>query len=170
MKVDSKEIEYSTSGKSLGTTINTQGFLTHANNRISLAKSTLHKLYSLIDLSQSTKRLLYLAITRSKLLYPIVPLQTRSKTIVQKMQVVQNRASRIITKTRFRERKTNKFINEKANLEPINMFLNRSAREIWDKMELNFNQTIKMTFNRNNIKQQFPSSRELSNRIIEPKY
>ena len=109
-------------------------------------------------------------MTRSKLLYPIAPLQTRSKTIVNKMQIIQNKASRIITKKRIRESKTNKYVNGKAILEPINVILNESAKDIWGKMELNFNQAIKMTFNQNYFNQQFPSSRELSTVTIEPRF
>ena len=170
VKIDNKIIEYSTTGSALGTIINSQGFISHARERIKIAKSTLPRLFSLINLSPANKRLLYITLTRSKLIYPIVPLQTRTKSIIQKMQIVQNRASRIITKTRLREGKTNKFINEKANLVPINIILNESAKRIWENVEINYDQEIKLTFNRANKIQQYPSSRELSEKILEPKY
>ena len=86
---------------------------------------------------------------------------------MKKLQVIQNRACRIITKTRLRERKTNKYVNEKAKLEPINIVLNNMAKEIWEKVELNNDQKIKTTFNIKNINIQYSSSRENCARIIE---
>ena len=89
---------------------------------------------------------------------------------MKKLQVIQNRACRIITKTRLREKKTNKHVNERAMLEPINIVLNNMAKNIWEKMELNNEQIIKTTFNANNFNIQFQSSRELCSRTIEPQF
>ena len=99
-----------------------------------------------------------------------VMLYVLAQNIKQKMQTIQNRASRIITKTRIREAKTNKSINEKAKLEPINVVLHNFANNIWNKIDLNYNQTIKLLYNNQNKVLQYSSSRERCKLNVEPKY
>ena len=127
VKVNGKEIEYSNRGTSLGTIITNKGFSSHATSRIAIAKATIPKLYSLKDLSKENKKLLYITMTRSKLLYPTIPLQTSSDSNKKKMQIIQNKAARLITNRRLREHKTNKQVNEEADLPAINIILQDRA-------------------------------------------
>ena len=150
--------------------ISTAGFNSHTHQRIAIAKAAIPKLYSLIELSPSNKRLLYLTMIRSKLLYPTAPLHTRSKTLMRKMQVVQNRCARIITKTRLTEHRTNRNVNQRANLKAINTVLHDNAKSIWNKMDLTDNQQLKITINANREKIQYKSSRRLCNNDIEPNF
>ena len=52
------------------------------------------------------------------------------------MQQVQNKATRIITKTRLSDRKTNKYVNELAELTPINVSIHEQAKNTWQKIEI----------------------------------
>ena len=49
------------------------------------------------------------------------------------MQRVQNKAARLITKTRLNDRRTSKFVNEQAELIPINISIHNQAMKIWQK-------------------------------------
>ena len=59
-----------------------------------------------------------------------------SKTQAIKMQYVQNKAARLIAKTRLNNRRTSKFVNEQAELIPINISLHNQSKKIWQKIEL----------------------------------
>ena len=50
------------------------------------------------------------------------------------MQVIENKAAIIITNTRHLDRKTNKFVNDQANLISVNISLNQQAHRIWQKV------------------------------------
>lgn len=170
IEINNKKLEYSDSGVSLGMLITKTGFINHVTNRINIAKATIPKLFSLINLSTANKRILYLALIRSKLLYPIIPLHTRSKYQIQKMQIVQNSCARIITNTRRREQKTNIEINRQANLPAIIEVLHERAKNIWNTLELSFNQKLKITTNRANENVQFKSSRAICETNVEPRF
>ena len=170
IKINNNEIDYSESGTTLGTLITKTGFISHVKKRTTIAKATIPKLYSLIDLSPANKRLLYLTLIRSKLLYPIVPLHTRSNTLIKTMQIVQNRCARIITKTKYTDHQTNKKVNEKANLPPINTVLHERARNIWNNIDLTGSQRILLTINERKERPLFKSSRNLCLKEIEPRY
>ena len=170
IEINNKPIEYSESGKSLGMIISKTGFTAHAKNRISIAKASIPKLHSLIDLSPANKRLLYLTMIRSKLLYPTIPLHTRSTNLIQKLQIVQNKCARIITKTRLIENKTNKITNKEAKLPAINEVLHNSAKSIWNKLNIDNNQELKITVIEHGERNLFKSSRKICMTDITPKF
>ena len=86
------------------------------------------------------------------------------------MQIVQNKCARIINKTRYRDHQTNKTVNEKAKLLPINIVLHERVKDIWRKIELTGDQRILLTINESKEKLLFKSSRNLCLREIEPRY
>ena len=81
-------------------------------------------------------------LIKSILEYPPVILNTISKTQAVKMQIVQNKAARIITKTRLSDRKTNKYVNELAELTPINISIHEQAKNTWQKIEIEMDREI----------------------------
>ena len=58
------------------------------------------------------------------------------------MQIVQNKAARIITKTRLSDRVTNKYVNELAELIPVNISIHEQAKKIWQKIEVEIDREI----------------------------
>ena len=150
-------------GKVLGTTITKSGFSQHASNRINLSKCKLNVLFIFIDLSSKNKRTLYLSLIKSILTYPPAVLHTVSKTQAIKMQIVQNKAARIITKTRLSDRVTNKYVNELAELIPVNISIHEQAKNIWQKIEVEMDREnldkLELEPGRD-FKVRFPSSRQ----------
>ena len=131
VKVGNNAHDFTKVGKVLGTLISETVFSSHITNRIKAAKLKLPLMFILKNLSMRNKRTLYTTLVISILEYPPIPLYTTSHTSARKMQTIQNKAARIITNTRKRERKTSKYVNEKANLIPINISLNKQAISIW---------------------------------------
>jgi hypothetical protein len=162
IKINNKEIQTQNYGKFLGLHIGRFGFAKHINKRIILADIALNSLLKFYPLEPKTKRKLYLSIVRSTLLYPIVPLNAISKTNMTKLQRVQNRASRWITNHRKNDRKTSKFLHEKANLIPINEYLNIQAEKTFERLyETNteeMNKIINSIANTHENNKNFPSS------------
>jgi hypothetical protein len=135
--VEGKHQEYSKGGGSiLGMKITSTGFAGHAKDRVKKAKAALGNLYRFKNLSLQKKRTLYTAMVRSILEYPPIPNHTLSMTQIRKMQTVQNAATRFITNIKRTDRKTSEFIHQEANLEPINIVLNKRARKIWERIQL----------------------------------
>ena len=162
VKIDNDTYEFANTGKALGTIISKNGFTSHITSRINLAKSKLPLLFRFLDLSQNNKKTLYLALIRSVLEYPPVILHPITKTQAIRMQRVQNKAARVITKTRLSDRKTSKFINEQAELIPINISIHNQAKKIWQKIELDIGRDVldKLELEENrDFTDRFPSSR-----------
>ena len=71
------------------------------------------------------------------------------------------------------DRKTNKYINEKAQFCPLNFSIHRQAENIWQKIELEIGREIldklELDYNRN-YTTRFPSSRQLLGRQIRDIY
>ena len=113
-------------------------------------------------ITKKNKKTFYLALIRSVLEYPPVILHPITKTQSIKMQWVQNKAARVIIKTRLSDRKTSKFINEKAELIPINISIHNQAKKIWQKIELEIGREVlgKLELKENrDFTDRFPSSR-----------
>ena len=87
------------------------------------------------------------------------------------MQIVQNKAARIITKTRLSDRVTNKYVNELAEVIPVNISIHEQAKKIWQKIEVEIDREIldKLELEPgSDFKVRFPSSRQKCNtNIIE---
>ena len=112
---------------------------------------------------------MYLTLIKSILTYPPVVLHTVSKTQAIKMQIVQNKAARIITKTRLSDRVTNRYVNELAELIPVNISIHEQAKNIWQKIEIDREILDKLELEPGrDFKVRFPSSRQKCNtNIIE---
>ena len=75
---------------------------------------------------------------------------------------MQNKAARLITKTRLNDRRTSKFVNEQAELIPINISIHNQAKKIWQKIELEIGREVlgKLELEENSdYTDIFPSSR-----------
>ena len=167
--VNNQAHEFANRGKVLGTIITKNGFPSQASNRINLAKSKLSMLHRFTELSPKHKRTLYKALIKSILEYPPVILNTISKTQAVKMQQVQNKATRIITKTRLSDRKTNKYVNELAELTPINISIHEQAKNTWQKIEIEMDREIldKLELEQDRIfTVRFPSARQKCNTVV----
>ena len=130
-------------------------------------------LYRFIELSPKNKRTLYKALIKSILEYPPVILNTLSKTQAVKMQIVQNKAARIITKTRLSDRKTNKYVNELAELTSINISIHEQAKNTWQKIEIEMDREIldKLELEQDRIfTVRFPSGRQKCNTVVTEIY
>ena len=171
--VNNKIIAYSKECKTLGLTITTNGFYKHVSNRVTSARAQMRKLYRFKNLNSKNKRKLYLALVRTKLTYPIVPLHAMSTRQITKLQMVQNQGARFITNTRRIERKTSEYIHQQAELEAVNIYLNKQAEKIWTTITENVKeeslQKLELFEGRTYIKK-YPSSRALSNEEPTPIY
>lgn len=145
--VGQHQIQMSIKGKLLGLNLQPFGYQTHISTRIAMARESLYKLFRFEGLSQQNKLKLYNAFVRSILVYPIIPIHLTSDYRMKEIQRIQNKATRWITKIRRNERKTSEYIHNTINLEPINIFTHRLAKNIWNRMEniLTEEQEIRLT-------------------------
>ena len=94
------------------------------------------KLWGLRKLKEEKIRMLFKAIISSKVTYPPVPLHCINKTTMTPLQRIHNRGARCITGINRLERKTNEYINERAQLKPVNIILYERALKIWNKIRM----------------------------------
>ena len=123
-------------GKFLGLKISTNGYGRHITETVNKAKFKLSKLYNLRELHYDQKRTIYNMTVRPLLTYPAIPLVTASKNEKYKLQKIQNLAAKIITNYKFYEEGpiTAEELNQRANLIPINLILEKQANNIWEKI------------------------------------
>ena len=92
------------------------------------------KLWGFRELKEENRRKLFKAIISSKVTYPPVPLHCINITSMTTLQTIHNRGTRFITGISRLERKTNEYINERAQLKPVNVILYERALKIWSKI------------------------------------
>ena len=131
------------SGSMLGLRVDGTNWTGHINNRIAMAKNELRKLWRFRNLNRKTKRKLYLSLVRSTLTYPIIPLHNIPKTQKIKMQRVQNAATRYITNVRLVDRIQSRQLHRETKIEPLNAYMNRRSRNIWDKLDYELSEETK---------------------------
>ena len=118
----------------LGLEITRTGYRKHVKQLEIKTKKELAKMWRIREMSETNKRKIYQALIHSRLTYPPVPLHCTSDTAMKTLQRVQNRGARFITSIRRSDRKTNKYINDKAGLRPLNDVLYERALKTWEKI------------------------------------
>ena len=134
MIVDNKQIQYCKEGKILGLHITNFGYKSHITNTYLRTKSLLSSLKSFSDATLEVKRRLYMSLIRPILTYPPVPINAASIPSIYKLQIVQNKALRFIFDVRYPEIPTNEELHINGEMIPLNIVLNRQAKEIWNKI------------------------------------
>ena len=127
------------------------GITKHVSDRVRKAKLELGKLKRFNRLSAKTKCHLYKSLVRPIIEYPIVPNCIASNTNKLKMKRIQNRAAKFINKYNG-DNLTVREIQEKYNLEPLNVRLYHRANKCWDRFtRLQPNLTEQSTQENNNL-------------------
>ena len=77
----------------------------------------------------STERKIFSALISSKITYPAIPLHCTNVTSMKILQRIHNRGARFITGISKLEERTRKYINERAELRPVNKIRTKMREE-----------------------------------------
>ena len=123
----------------LGLELSLTGFHSHVKKKKKKESVMveMRKLWSLKELRKDNKRKLFKALISSKASYPPFPLHCTYKTSLIKFQRMHNSGARYITDIRRQERRTNRYVNEKALLKPVKVILYGRAFHVGNKIITN---------------------------------
>ena len=130
-------LRYSEHGKVLGLKLNNKGLHQQVGDRRQMAANKLKTLTQLSNLSTTNKLKLYKTVVRPTLTYPPVPLNTVSNTQMRQLQLIQNDALRLVVNARRADRLNVQTLHEQLDIEPINVYLHKLARNVWTMVDNN---------------------------------
>lgn len=118
-----------------------------------------------LGISGQPIRKIYLASIRPTLLYPLTRFMLYQKLKFKKLQTTQNKAAYLIKGAKKNDRYPIRDLHDLADIEPINIYLEKSAAALWRRINRNIeedivNKSARKKRYRPNLKLQFPSSRQ----------
>ena len=134
IRAGNRVIQSSVTGTMLGLNFTRTGFSAHVRKIREKVIPDMRRLWSMREMGMDSKRKVFEAIITSKMTYPSVPLHCANITSMRILQRIQNTGARFITGISRLERKTSKYINERAGLRPINLILYERALKTWNKI------------------------------------
>ena len=148
LQVENQDIEWQSSAKYFGFTLD-QKFTQLKRNTIDKSGKSVRMIYSKISrnssLNQKNKVLLYKSVIRPMLLYATPILKSAAKTHIKGIQLYQNGILRMcLNKSR---RYSTTALHTQANIELVNMFIDRLSLNFEDRSRLVDNPFISNIFN-----------------------
>ena len=111
------------------------GFNNHIAQQLATAKGRNTKLKRFAKLKPKKKAYLYKSLVRSAMEYPNIPLCLMSDSNANEFQKFQNKILRKYIKGTDDEDLTIEQLHEKYKIEPLNIRMNRRAKNTWTKFE-----------------------------------
>ena len=103
------------------------GFSAHTKKIKEKTAPDIRKLWGMREMGEENKRRIFKALISSKITYPAVPLLCTNVTSMKTLQRIHNKGARFITGISLLERRTSKYVNERAHLKPVNVLLYERA-------------------------------------------
>ena len=140
IRLGNRIINSRTNGSMLGLELTCSGYHAHVKKIKESCERDMRKLWSLRSLGEDNKRKIFKAIIGSKLHYPPIPFHCVNKSLLTRLQRIQNWGARYITGISRMERKTNSYINVRAQLRPLNITSYERALKTWNGIRKNLRQ------------------------------
>ena len=135
VSMDGRVIPFAPSITTLGFPMKRNGFNNHIAQRLATAKGRYTKLKRFAKLKPKKKAHLYKSLARSAMEYPNIPLCLMSDSNANKFQKFQNKILRKYIKGADVEDLTIEQLHGKCKIEPLNLRMNRRAKNTWTKFE-----------------------------------
>ena len=121
-------------GNILGLRLTKSGYGAQVDHNIKMGKIALSHLRQLHFLTPRAQLSFYKLAIRPLLAYPPVPLNTIARTPMLKLQRIQNKALRMVFRKDWNDGLLTSELHSKYNLPPLNIFINRLADNIWQRV------------------------------------